>query len=160
VQLISEQNHITDHESNVKKVISLIKDGKLKQGDVIALERKEEGKNFGMEDVRYLAKIIKDKTQKDLIAHEIKNSPIYHDAILYNIATDNNIEVVGIEGSNLSIDKKIDLSQHNQERERVMIQKLKAIQESKKPETTVAIVGSKHLSNIKTKLKSSDSVTR
>ncbi len=149
VQLISEQNHITDHESNVKKVISLIKDGKLKQGDVIALERKEEGKNFGMEDVRYLAKIIKDKTQKDLIAHEIKNSPIYHDAILYNIATDNNIEVVGIEGSNLSIDKKIDLSQHNQERERVMIQKLKAIQESKKPETTVAIVGSKHLSNTK-----------
>jgi len=83
-----------------------IRSGELKAGTVICLERKQQGEDLGMSDVIVLAKIIEhNKMHPDgglNIPKEVRESLIYKDAELYNIANAKGIQVIGVEGKKLS----------------------------------------------------------
>ena len=127
ITFIPEENHITEHGNNTEKLIAQIKSRSREENEreVIFLERKEEGNNFGMNDVRLLANIIKHNetnSEKIVIPKELKTSPIYQDAQLYNIAIENGVKVIGAEGKGLKHSKES--PQYNQEREEYMAGKI------------------------------------
>jgi protein involved in polysaccharide export with SLBB domain len=62
--LMAENNHITDHTENINNLIHQINNNTIVKGDIIALERKEAGKNFGMRDVKILSQMIDSDLEK------------------------------------------------------------------------------------------------
>ena len=152
-QLIAEDNHLTDHKENINNLIEKIKNGQIGQNSIIALERKEGGNNFGMKDVKILAKILQDDNLEKIIPEEIKNSPIYDDALLYNEAKAKGVKVVGIEGKDLETRKKINEKDHNQKREDIMADNLILLQNQYPDSNIISLIGSDHKQGIEKRLK-------
>jgi hypothetical protein len=152
VTLMAEDSHRTDHRGNVAKLSDMIENGQVNTNTVICLERKEQGSNFGMSDVRLLAKILEhnQNNQEDpiSISETIQRSLIYQDALLYNKAKASGIEVVGVEGKNLAHNKESPL--YNETREENMVKAIEQIVSSGKE--VIFPVGSAHIENISSKL--------
>lgn len=152
VNLIPEHNHQIDHKQNAINLSQMLDDGLITSSTVICLERKETGNNFGMKDVKLLAAILRynDNNKQPLpIAKDIKSSTIYHDAMLYNKAQSQGVEVVGVEGKNLKYNKGS--PNYNQEREEQMADRINQLTASGK--NVILLVGSSHVFGIRKQLK-------
>lgn len=154
VKLIPEDNHQVDHKHNTIKLSKMLKDGAIELNTVICLERKEDGNNFGMKDVKLLAAILRhnDKNEQPFpLAKAIRSSAIYQDAMLYNKAQARGIEVIGIEGKSLQHNK--DSPYYDQAREEYMSDKINQLTASGK--NVILPIGSAHVLGLKEKLKGS-----
>lgn len=159
INIIGESNHLTEHGKEVDSIITKLNEGKdIKDGTVIALERKQAGDNLGMTDVILLAKIIKHnetakEEEKINLPEEIKASPIYKDALLYKRAQeisqerDINIYVVGIEGKGLEHNKES--PNYHENREEYMMQALSELATSGVVSELRVLVGQSHETKIK-----------
>jgi hypothetical protein len=90
----------------VSLITQVIKQEAITQDFIIALEQKDKGKNVRMNNIGLLTSIIKynegkDNTDNVVIPEKILQSPIYQDVLLYKIAEDHRVRVVGIEGKDL-----------------------------------------------------------
>ena len=117
ITFLSEEDHMIQHSKNIDVLIKQIKSRSREENgkEIILLERKEHGNNLGMRHVKLLANIIKHNQISDnkiTIPEKITNSPIYADAMLYNIAIANGVKVIGTEGKGLP--------EHNSAREEYM----------------------------------------
>jgi hypothetical protein len=101
-----------------------------------------------MKDVIILANILvhNEKTPSDKIRipEEIEKAPMYQDALLYKIALQHGVKVIGIEGKNLEHDK--DSSFYNQAREGYMSKVINLI--CSKGYNVIACVGAAHVKGI------------
>lgn len=147
-QFMPEKNHSIDHKANIDLLIDDINKGKITKNTVILLERKEDGKNMGIKDVKALTEIIK---YNDLhpesqikIPESIKNSNMYKDAELYKIAEEKGILVLGMEGV---LTSKFGDKEYNAERETHMAKIMK--QALDQGYNIVAPIGKAHVNNIK-----------
>ncbi|AIL64458.1 hypothetical protein NOVO_00230 [Rickettsiales bacterium Ac37b] len=152
VVLITEDNHLKDHQTNTEKIMQLINENKIDFSTIIYLERKEEGHNLGMADVRLLANIIKyNEIHQDKIPinQAILDSPIYQDALLLNIAKKHSIKVEGID---MAKSKAVSgINEQDRNREAYMAEKIeKAVQQGK---NVIFMVGSEHVNNLEHRLK-------
>lgn len=154
-QFISE-NHITEHESNIQKLIDQINKGEIKPDTAIAIELKQHGENLGMKDVIGLAKIIshneKNTTKPDeriVIPSEVTpHTILYQDAMLYKVASEKGIKVIGLEGKDLKVGKNT--PEHNLNREQYMADVIYEL--NGKGYNVIASAGSSHTENIKQRL--------
>jgi hypothetical protein len=153
VTILSESNHMVDHNKNISSLIENIESGKIPPNTVIALERKQYGTNLGMKDVIELANIIshneKYPTNKIAIPKEIENSLIYQDAKLYKAAQERDITVIGIEGKGLDANK--DSQEYNLKREEYMVEVLSQI--TRAGYNVCLSVGESHVESLKVRLK-------
>ncbi|RZI46705.1 hypothetical protein EDM53_03775, partial [Rickettsiales endosymbiont of Peranema trichophorum] len=105
IVFMPESDHGEDHNKNISDLIKRINNSQLSNTTVICLERKQKGQNLGMSDVILLSNILEfnKKNQRHQIAlpSGIENTPIYQDAVLYNVAKERGIAVVGIEGKGI-----------------------------------------------------------
>ncbi len=164
IHLLPESDHQTDHPNHIKNLLAHIgslptpQEGKT-NNIVIALERKQEGKNLGMPDVILLAKLIKkeeelnqaksdDPTPISLIPDNVRNSLIYQDALLYKAAEPKGIKVIGIDKAKITAQKKTDYKGYNHEREEHMVEKLIAISNNHPNHNIIFPVGSSHIESI------------
>ena len=148
VMLIPESNHGKEHGQNVDNLVNDIENGKFKVGAVICLERKQQGKNLGMEDVIVLANIVKhnkENPHKKITIPELpKGTAIYKDAELYNAARGKGVRVIGIEGKTLPSVKES--SDYNAIREQHMVSKL--LEVASAGHEVVFPVGSAHIAGL------------
>ncbi len=157
IQLFPESNHLIDHKIHIKSLIASITKGELdKSNAIIVIERKQDGKNLGMSDVILLSKLIKkeeelnkqrsDKgiSQINLIPNEIRVSLIYQDALLYKIAEENGVKVIGIDKSKISANKRLNPELYNQEREKYMADLLSIIANNYPNHNIIFPVGESH----------------
>jgi hypothetical protein len=148
VSIIAEHDHEREHTGNVQFLINEINSRKIEQNTVIAIERKQYGEHQGMKDVIILANILvhNEKTPSDKIRipEEIEKAPMYQDALLYKIALQHGVKVIGIEGKNLEHDK--DSSFYNQAREGYMSKVINLI--CSKGYNVIACVGAAHVKGI------------
>jgi hypothetical protein len=153
ITLIPENNHKLDHGANVQKLIQMIYSGKV-NNTVICLERKEQGENFDMRDVRLLGNLIEHNhnhpEEMITIPAKIQNSLIYQDALLYNAARKHGIEVIGIEGKGLEHSKES--PEYNSGREAYMSEEIKKITASGR--SVIFPVGTAHIDGLTEKLPS------
>jgi glycosyltransferase involved in cell wall biosynthesis len=106
ITLISEDDHMAEHQSRVDKLIDQMKSRSPEENarEIIFIERKEAGTNLGMRDVKLLAAIINhnendNNLEKIVLPNGInESSAIYQDAKLYNAAIQHGVRVVGVEG--------------------------------------------------------------
>lgn len=150
VQIVAEDNHLSDHKGNVQKFREQIESGEIGKNNVILLERKEYGDNLGMQDVIKLANIIEHNEQHPdnaiRIPANIKDDwLLYEDAVLYKVAKEAGVRVIGLEGKNLKTE--YGTTEHNQAREEYMGQMIERL-ESKGYEV-IANVGSDHEAALK-----------
>lgn len=159
ITLIAENNHEIDHKANIQKLVQNIEGGKIKANTAICLERKERGNNFGMQDVILLANILeynKNTLQESIaISNKIRNSSIYQDAILYNVAKLYGIGVMGIEGKGLEHGKELPL--YNSTRETHMTKRIEQLVTTGK--NVIFPVGAAHIDGLKAQLPSAHLVT-
>lgn len=152
IRLIAENDHQQEHSTNIDKLISLIEDEKIPQNSVIALERKQEGHNLGMQDVIILANILKHNELNEgspiIIPEELQESAIYKDAQLYNAATAKGILVIGVEGKDLAYPKESTL--YNETREEHMSEQLSQLVENGL--NVIFPVGERHVGPIEDQL--------
>lgn len=151
--LISESDHMKEHESNVGNVIATIKSRSKEENEreVIFLERKEEGSNLGMKDVTLLAKIIKHNETNPVeikLPEGIDKSAIYQDARLYNIAKENGIRVAGAEGKGLTHAKES--PEYNTTREEYMANEIAKL--ANEGYNVTMPVGASHIPGLQSKL--------
>lgn len=153
ITFMTEDDHKVDHGDNTAKLIEMIHANQIDSSTVICLERKEEGKNFGMRDVKLLAKLLEHNQANPESAipinDQIKKSPIYQDAMLYNVAKEKGIEVIGLEGKGLEHAKES--PEYNSTREKYMASQIDKIVASGK--NVIFPVGSSHIEGLQTRLK-------
>lgn len=148
VQIMAEHNHEKDHSGTVQSLMDKISSKEIGQNTVIALERKQYGERQGMKDVIMLANILahneKNPDNKINLPEKIENTPLYNDALLYKLARENGIKVIGLEGKDLKT------SQHspdyNKHREEYMAGAINNI--TKKGYNIIVSVGSSHVPTI------------
>lgn len=129
----------------------MLEEGVITPNTVICLERKEDGNNFGMKDVKILASILmyNEKNKHYLpISESIKLSAIYQDAVLYNKAKTCGIEVLGIEGKHLQLNKNS--PNYEKARESHMANRINQLTESGK--NVILPLGSSHVLGLKRQL--------
>ncbi len=175
IHLFSESDHKIDHPNHIKNLLAHIdslptpEEGKT-NNIIIALERKQEGKNLGMPDVILLAELIKKEEKLNqekldelppiiLIPDNVRNSLIYQDALLYKAAEEKGIKVIGIDKAKISAQKRpdqegYDPKGYNEEREDHMIEMLVAISNSHPNHNIIFPVGASHIENISDALES------
>ncbi len=169
IHLIPESDHKIDHPNHIKNLLAHIdslptpQEGKA-NNIIIALERKQEGKNLGMPDVILLAELIKKEEKLNqekldelppisLIPDNVRNSLIYQDALLYKAAEEKGIKVIGIDKAKISAQKRpdqegYDPKGYNEEREDHMIEMLVTISNSHPNYNIIFPVGASHVENI------------
>jgi hypothetical protein len=152
VSILSEANHHIDHAKNTQYLIEKIKSGAVTKDSVIALERKQDGVNLGMVDIIKIASILqhneKNPDKQILIPDEIKKSEIYQDALLYKVATEHGISVIGVEGKKLDYNKES--AHYNDARENHMVEIIDRLTSQGKK--VILPVGSEHVENLQSKL--------
>ncbi len=143
--LFSESHHI-QHKYNIESIAQIINNDNFNANTVICIERKQYDKNFGIPDVITLAQLLERSIENDLGLLSIlqQQSPVYYDAMLYNIAKAKGISVIGIEGKGLVHSKESPY--YHQTREKYMAEQLVAIARSEK--NAIFLVGSSHVSNL------------
>ena len=152
--IIPEYNHLEQHGVNIEILIAQI-EGRSKEEnrmEAILLERKEEGSNLGMKDVKLLAAILKHNEISDdkiSLPEGIEESLIYQDAKLYNTAMENGVIVLGMEGKGLEYSKKSTV-EYTFAREKYMAEK--ATELMGKGYNVSISVGANHVSNINSRL--------
>ncbi len=152
--IIPEYNHLEQHGVNIEILIAQI-EGRSKEEnrmEAILLERKEEGSNLGMKDVKLLAAILKHNEISDdkiSLPEGIEESLIYQDAKLYNTAMENGVVVLGMEGKGLEYSKKSTV-EYTFAREKYMAEK--ATELIGKGYNVSISVGANHVNNINSRL--------
>lgn len=151
VEFIAEGHHQQDHAMNVQALADRIESGKIGKDSVIAIERKQYGRNLSVKDAILLANVFehnkKHPDKRLQIPSEItKDSLIYHDAILYNTARKHGVKIIGLEGKNLKINKTSP-AEYNEAREEYMASIINEL--SGKGYKVIAHVGSSHIENLK-----------
>lgn len=145
ITLIEETDHVAFHKYNILRLINMLYSDTISSNTVICLERKQYGNNFGMQDVVLLAEILQTDAIDNLVLPEyIRNLPIYYDAMLYNVAQEKGVMVMGIEGKGLVHPKSSPYYHHA--REEYMSQELLRIVQTGK--NAVFLVGSAHINNL------------
>lgn len=139
--LFSEQNH-NQHSLYVSSIIDMINNKQINTDTIICLERKQYGRNLGMPDVIAIANYL---DQGNYFPSKLQQLPIYHDAILYNIAKAKGIQVIGIEGKGLAHSKES--RYYHQAREKYMAEQIKNVIKTGKK--AVLLLGAQHASFIK-----------
>ena len=156
VEFLAEHHHENDHSSNIQSLIEGIESGGIGEDTVIAIERKSYGKNLGMPDVVLLASIIEHNgrnpnNQLQIPEKIIKDSLIYHDALLYKTAKEHGVKVVGLEGRNLQADKSSP-GEYDQAREEYMADGIHQL--TCKGYNVIVHVGATHVDNLRKILES------
>ena len=151
VVVLAEQHHASDHGRNIQSLIEGIESGGIGEDTVIAIERKSYGKNLGMSDVVLLASIIehngKNPDNELQISEEIiKDSLIYHDALLYKTAKEHGVKIVGVEGRNLQADKSSP-GRYDQAREEYMADRINQV--TCKGYNVIVHVGATHVDSLR-----------
>lgn len=141
VTLFSEPSHRL-HNANILELIRMINACEIGSDTVICLERKQYGNNLGIRDVVFLADIL--QYSEIALPKSLISSPIYYDAILYNIAKDKDILVVGIEGKGLEHSKNSPY--YHIAREEYMANKLYEI--SSFGRNSIFLAGGAHINNL------------
>lgn len=153
VNILSDTHHRITHNNLTTELISRINENLIDSDTVICLERKERGNNLGMEDVILISKILEHNTgarKEDLIIipETIKNSAIYHDALLYQAACTKNIRVIGVEGKGLAHGKESPY--YNHEREIHITETIK--EQVNCGKDVIMVIGSNHVTSIQENL--------
>ncbi|MCT4635268.1 MAG: NACHT domain-containing protein [Rickettsiales bacterium] len=142
VTLFSEPSHRL-HKDNALELIRMINHNEIESDTVICLERKQNGNNLGMRDVVLFANIL--RYSEVVLPNSLTSSPIYYDAMLYNIARDKGILVLGIEGKGLEHSKNSPY--YHTTREEYIASKLYEI--SSFGRNSIFLVGSSHIEGLK-----------
>ena len=158
VTILPEQDHKTDHSTNLTHVVTEIAamPEERRENIVIFLERKDYGDNRGIKDMKILAATLeynKNKPKEEQIAiSEPPDSNLYLDAVSYNTFKDMGVKVVGAEGKGLAV------GQHHPDygklRDEGMTDNIMV--EAKKGKEIILLVGSAHVEPLQKKLGASD----
>ena len=105
VELLGEVHD--EHGASVQGLIKRMEDGKIEHGTVVALERKEGGEHLGMRDVLLLAEVLRynegcKEEERIALPAGMEETALLWDAKLVNEAQKHGVQVVGVEGKDLT----------------------------------------------------------
>jgi|GEM_PF-6273761 len=111
VVVLPEHNHTIDHSNSMNSIVKSVKEmnAEEKKNTVVFTERKEDGDNRGMKDVKALATVLgynEDKLKREQIAvSEPENSNLYKDAEVYSELKTDGMKLRGMEGKDICVDR-------------------------------------------------------